>query len=219
MIVVGDSASTATADDPQRIRVPLEIPAALNRQILADNNSDRSLEIADGTTESPPATEVLQASDSRQQLSPAMPATAVELAGSEAADSADNALAPTVEIAEQVVTAFETRQPVEPFKGQQPNDVEQALLASSPDSYTLQLLGSHSEDNVKEFIASNPAADELSYFESRHQGRPWFVVVHGSYFDRSAAREAIDRLPPALRELQPWARSLSDIQSDIRGNR
>jgi len=93
---------------------------------------------------------------------------------------------------------------------------ERELLAKSPESYTVQLLGSHSEANVKDFIASNGTPTGLSYFESSFQDRPWFVVVQGSYPNRAAAREAIDRLPAALRDLQPWARTLSDIQADIR---
>ncbi|MBT8146983.1 MAG: SPOR domain-containing protein, partial [Gammaproteobacteria bacterium] len=180
--------------------------------------------IASGTTERQPASENLQTSESRQHLSSSSSAIAAELAGSESADSTDNAEASSVEVAQQLARASGTGQPDEPFvghelAGQELNDVEQTLLAKSPDSYTLQLLGSHSEASVKQFIASNRAAAELSYFESRHEDRPWFVVVHGSYSDRSAAREAIDRLPPVLRELQPWARNLSDIQADIRSHR
>lgn len=99
---------------------------------------------------------------------------------------------------------------------QAPDTTGSSLLARPPESYTLQLLGSLSETNVQNFIAGNNGAGALSYFKSRYQDRPWFVVVHGNYPNREAAREAIENLPPALRELNPWARSLSDIQADIR---
>ena len=97
-----------------------------------------------------------------------------------------------------------------------PASLDVGLLARAPDSYTLQLLGSHSESNVRDFIAANALGDSVAYFESRFQERPWYVVVYGNFSTRSAAREAIDALPNTIRDLEPWARTLSDIQADIR---
>ncbi len=90
------------------------------------------------------------------------------------------------------------------------------LLSWPPERFTLQLLGSHSENNVRNFIARHGGSYEMSYFESRHQDQPWYVVVTGSFPDRRAAQDAIDQLPPPLKELKPWARNLSDIQTAIR---
>jgi septal ring-binding cell division protein DamX len=95
---------------------------------------------------------------------------------------------------------------------------QQSLLAQPEDSYTLQLLGSHSESNVKNFIASQPDPAAMRYFASRYQDKPWFVVVYGNFPTQDAARDAIDRLPSGLQELKPWARNLADIQADIRRN-
>jgi DamX protein len=92
----------------------------------------------------------------------------------------------------------------------------QSLLTQAPDSYTLQLLGSNSEANVRDFIDRQSDAGRLSYFESRYQEKPWYVVVYGNYPSREAAQQAIARLPTALQELQPWARNLADIQTAIR---
>lgn len=92
----------------------------------------------------------------------------------------------------------------------------QSLLTQAPDSYTLQLLGSHSEANVRDFIDRQSDAGRLSYFESRYQEKPWYVVVYGNYPSRDAAQQAIARLPTALQELKPWARNLADIQTAIR---
>jgi septal ring-binding cell division protein DamX len=69
---------------------------------------------------------------------------------------------------------------------------------------------------VQTFIQQNNGAEDLFFFETRYQDRPWFVVVYGNYPNRSAARQAIEQLPQPLKDLQPWARSLADIQSDIR---
>lgn len=90
------------------------------------------------------------------------------------------------------------------------------LLALPGTRYTLQLLGSQSEANARAFIAGNGGDQKLAYFESRYQDKPWFVVVYGDYPDRDSARAAIGGLSAKLRDLQPWARSLAEVQADIR---
>jgi DamX protein len=92
---------------------------------------------------------------------------------------------------------------------------EQKLLAQPARNYTIQLLGSHTEASVQRFITTNAIAGEPGYFETRHQDKPWFVAVTGSFSDRAAASAAIARLPESIRKLQPWVRPLSDIQGDI----
>jgi len=92
---------------------------------------------------------------------------------------------------------------------------ESDLLARSPEQYALQLLGSRSEPNVQSFIDQHQDRDMLTYFETRHEGRPWFVVVYGNYPDGAAAKSAIASLPSSLREHSPWPRSVGDIQASI----
>ncbi|MFM1896633.1 MAG: hypothetical protein RLZZ385_1707, partial [Pseudomonadota bacterium] len=93
---------------------------------------------------------------------------------------------------------------------------EQRLLAMAPDNFTLQLLGSHSEASVQEFIKQRGDGDKFAYFESRYQERPWFVTVFGSYSSRAQAEAAKAALPAELKALNPWVRNLAAIQSDIR---
>jgi len=200
-------------DSPQRIQVPLEIPTATNRQPAPNEDSSRAAAVS---IEEGEEGLVSRITESRRIA-----------AAAEQAESAEGAATPVVDINEaadrteqRVVEAQQiaenTSKPEQPPTSKDLRGTDRGLLARSPESYTLQLLGSHSEDNVKNFIASNNAPAELNYFESRHQDRPWFVVVHGNYPDRTTAREAIDLLPSSLRELQPWARNLSEIQQDIR---
>jgi DamX protein len=44
-------------------------------------------------------------------------------------------------------------------------------------------------------------------------GETWYVVVYGSYRDRTKAKAAISGLPVALRELKPWVRQVGDLQA------
>jgi len=95
---------------------------------------------------------------------------------------------------------------------------ENPLLNLPTSSYTLQLLGSRSETNVKNFISDNGGGKNYAYFETQYQEKPWYVVVYGNYPDSISAKAAIAELPGALNELEPWARSIAEIQQAIRTN-
>tara|TARA_B110000858_G_scaffold185553_1_gene227854 strand:- start:21799 stop:23445 length:1647 start_codon:yes stop_codon:yes gene_type:complete len=90
------------------------------------------------------------------------------------------------------------------------------LLRASPKNYAVQLLASHSEANINEFVAQLAGDHPAGYFETRYQGKPWFVAVLAAFDDRAQAASAISSLPAKLRSSEPWIRSVAGIQSDIR---
>ena len=96
------------------------------------------------------------------------------------------------------------------------SDFEKSLLEYPESSYTLQIMGSYSEANIQRFVEEELVSSQHGYFETRFQEKPWFVVVLGQFESRSDATKAIEELPTPLRSLQPWIRSITDIQSDIR---
>lgn len=77
-------------------------------------------------------------------------------------------------------------------------------------AFTLQLLGSFNETTALEFMERYDAGDVV-YTRTRHQGEPWFIVVHGTYPDRGAARAAVESLPEWVRALNPWPRPYKDL--------
>lgn len=93
---------------------------------------------------------------------------------------------------------------------------ERRLLESASSAYTLQLLGTHNQESARTFIDEAGGSERYGYFRTVHEGKPWFVVVFGSYASRDLASAAIESLPGEQRQLQPWARSIGGIQSDIR---
>ena len=92
--------------------------------------------------------------------------------------------------------------------------VEQ-LLQASPRNYAVQLLASHSEANISDFVTQLIADHPAGYFETRYQGKPWFVAVLAAFDDRDKAARAISALPAKLRSNEPWVRSVAGIQTDI----
>lgn len=95
------------------------------------------------------------------------------------------------------------------------SDFENKLLQEPAQNFTVQILGSHSESNVKNFIAKLDNGNGYGYFETRYQSKPWYVVVLGYFNSRDAASEAISELPARLQDMQPWVRSVANIQSSI----
>lgn len=89
-------------------------------------------------------------------------------------------------------------------------------LSQNPNRYTLQLLGTHNKGTVQDFIRDQGGVDAFGYFKSKHNGKDWFVVVYGTYRNRSEAIAAAESLPQDIRDLNPWARSARGIQDDIK---
>lgn len=227
MVASGDAGALDVRGSPQRVQVPLEISSAATRQSASDDGSIEAKETGAGDSVGDSSAGAIAGDDAGESAGRpvAQQAELRQTIGSRAEQPGQQepASAPLAEVegavdssAQSTADDSEPKQHEPPLADQHLRDTKRVLLARSPESYTLQLLGSHSEANVKNFIASNSASTELTYFESRFQDRPWFVVVHGSYANRNAAADAIDALPPSLRELKPFARNLSDIQADIR---
>ncbi|MFN3163007.1 MAG: AAA family ATPase [Pseudohongiellaceae bacterium] len=95
---------------------------------------------------------------------------------------------------------------------------EQRLLSYPAQHYAVQIMGSRSADNIRRFLDSTPDLNSGGYFATTYQGQPWYVVVSGQFADRGSAEDAIAALPDTVRELNPWVRSLADIQASIRSH-
>ncbi len=84
-----------------------------------------------------------------------------------------------------------------------------------PGEYALQLLGTRSRQAAVEFVARHSGVRDLGYFETRHEGQPWFVVTQGAYAGRQQAQQGVAALPEALRNQKPWPRSMASIQQSL----
>lgn len=77
-------------------------------------------------------------------------------------------------------------------------------------AFTLQLLGSFNESTALEFMERYDVGG-AAYTRTRHEGKPWYIVVHGRYPNRDKARAAIDSLPEQVQALNPWPRAYKDL--------
>ena len=89
------------------------------------------------------------------------------------------------------------------------------IAAQDPQQFTVQLIGFGSEAAVIDYIHNNHLESQSAYYSTMRAGQPWFAVVYGSFSSRDAARQALERLPAALRSASPWVRSFRDVQAQF----
>lgn len=94
-------------------------------------------------------------------------------------------------------------------KGKLPGD---AVMSMDPEKYTLQLLGSGSEQGVIDYIDNHDEVRGLYYVGVVREGEPWFIVLQGEYSSKNVALLVYESFPPTLKERPPWARSFESIQ-------
>jgi len=89
------------------------------------------------------------------------------------------------------------------------------LWAQNPSHYTLQLLAGRNEQAVQQFIARHHLAGQAVFYQTTREDKPWYVLVMGSFADRTRALGARDKLPADLRQQSPWPRAFSEIHADL----
>jgi septal ring-binding cell division protein DamX len=92
---------------------------------------------------------------------------------------------------------------------------ERNLLAYPSANYTVQIVGASSEANIQAFVKAAQLSVTTGHFETRLNGKPWYVVVAGNFPDRESATAFLSALPDSAKASGPWVRSLAGIQSDI----
>lgn len=95
-------------------------------------------------------------------------------------------------------------------------DFTRSLLDAAPEGFTIQVMGTSSQDNARRFLDTHFSAADSGIIATRFENQPWYVVVHGNFTDRGGASAAIGGLPEPVRVLQPFVRSLEDIQTALR---
>ncbi|MBL4680526.1 MAG: SPOR domain-containing protein [Pseudomonadales bacterium] len=87
------------------------------------------------------------------------------------------------------------------------------IIEADATDYTLQVMGSSSEERINEFINSQASAHAFTYYETSRGGQSWFVLTVGQYQSREEALAAIANLPPNIQVQVPWARNVGSIRS------
>ncbi|MGL5757598.1 AAA family ATPase [Plesiomonas sp.] len=86
----------------------------------------------------------------------------------------------------------------------------------SSQHYTIQLSGSHSLSDAWRLVEKSGLASSLTVYETRRNGKPWYVIISGNYANVSAAKQAIAALPVVLKKEQPWVKSYRLVQAELK---
>lgn len=87
------------------------------------------------------------------------------------------------------------------------------IRVQKPGNYTLQLASSRNSRLIKRYYSEYQLQGRGGYFLNKNRNQ--YALVYGTYPSVADATRAIETLPEALRQWQPWVRQLSQIQSSM----
>ncbi|WP_042861352.1 SPOR domain-containing protein [Dickeya sp. NCPPB 3274] len=80
--------------------------------------------------------------------------------------------------------------------------------------FTLQLSSASREDSLKAYAREQRLANYWVY-ETKRDGRPWYVLVNGVYASPEDAKRAIASLPADVQAKKPWVRPIRQVKQDL----
>ena len=92
---------------------------------------------------------------------------------------------------------------------------EEWLLQQNPTHFTLQLIGTSSQDKLESYVRKHKLQDKAAYFHRTLNNKDWYSLLYGNYSQRDAATTTAKQLKNALGLEKIWIRQFKDIQASI----
>ena len=89
------------------------------------------------------------------------------------------------------------------------------LWSQDPSHFTLQLLGTQSVNNIKQFIRRHKLHGKVVYYHTQRDNHDWYALLYGVYPTNQDAKTAVAALPTPIKKLSPWVRSFSAIHTEM----
>ncbi|MDC9598147.1 SPOR domain-containing protein [Xenorhabdus anantnagensis] len=89
------------------------------------------------------------------------------------------------------------------------------LLKAPANRFTVQLSSASRSDTLIAFAKKNNLSNYKVY-ETKRDGKTWFILIHGNYSSVSDAKRAISSLPAEIQAKKPWVRKLQQVQQDLK---
>ncbi|SFN73864.1 SPOR domain-containing protein [Xenorhabdus japonica] len=89
------------------------------------------------------------------------------------------------------------------------------LLKAPANRFTVQLSSASRSDTLTAFAKKNNLINYKVY-ETKRDGKTWFILIHGNYSSVSDAKRAISSLPAEIQVKKPWVRKLQQVQQDLK---
>ena len=210
------TAAVTTAGEPMRVQNPIQADNRLRKGDIARREEQEQRELirqaeaqaASAQAEAAPAVTAAAPAAAIPAPAAAPPAASPAPAAAPAARPAATAAAAAGDGAPGVVRADRV-----PDSGKAVAGTRDELLGKKSDHYTLQVVAGHSRDKIAD--ASSGIAGRYWIYETRHNSRPWFVLVTGEYRTVAEANAAIRQLPPALVKAKPFPKSFGRVKQEM----
>ncbi|KAA8996368.1 SPOR domain-containing protein [Affinibrenneria salicis] len=116
-------------------------------------------------------------------------------------------------------------QPKAPVAGHAGNDSRSAspaqagsgsggIQAAPASHFTVQLSSASRSDTLKAFAVQHNLTGYWVY-ETKRDGKPWYVLVNGVYSSSAEARRAIAPLPADVQAKKPWVKPIRQVKQDL----
>lgn len=91
-----------------------------------------------------------------------------------------------------------------------------SALKNAPGShFTLQLSSASRSDTLNAYAKQQKLSDYHVY-ETKRDGKPWYILVSGNYASSADAKRAIATLPADVQAKKPWVKPVQQVQQDLR---
>ena len=206
------------------------------KQIMSDPRSGKAVSAAQTTASAAVATPVSGAMapvsgavTSLQQLSPlaeelkaaplpAASSSAVSAAASGAVSAAAAAIAPPTH--DKAAAKATTNSAAKPVVA---TDATAGVMGSTSElkqkslrGYTIQLSAGSEAAALVRYAKQKNLSGRYWIYQTQYNGKPWYVLILGEYGSAKQAKAAINAMPAALRQSQPWPKSFGQVQKEMK---
>lgn len=94
---------------------------------------------------------------------------------------------------------------------------KQQILAMKA-GFVVQLFGGYEQNNAANFKQTEQERlnnTRLYMYKTSNKGKPWFVVIAGTYASRNEAEQAVKSWPEELQKQSPWIRDIKTVQESL----
>ncbi|MCK8133899.1 SPOR domain-containing protein [Pseudoalteromonas sp. SCSIO 43095] len=88
-------------------------------------------------------------------------------------------------------------------------------LEQPEDNFVIQLLAVTQQQVSNEFIAEHKLESITNTYQTKRNGKMWWVVTTGSFANLNEAKQALQALPAGVRKNKPFYKKISKIKQEI----
>ncbi len=92
------------------------------------------------------------------------------------------------------------------------------LLQQNPTHFTLQLIGTSSQEKLETYIKKHQLQDKAAYFHRQLNNKDWYSLLYGNYSNRTDAATTAKQLKKTLGLKKIWIRQFMGVQASIAQN-